>query len=247
VYAGCGVALLFGNFVLNTATAAIPTATDDTGTAEPGQWEISVFATGESRESADSYELPAVEVETGITDSLAVFVAGSRQVVENKGESSSSGWGNANVGFKWRFFDRDGVTAAIAPTYSQAIKSSSTRRGLVEDVDILSLPLIVGYATGDWEFYGSVGYDMTSTSVDGISYGTWVGYNTGDWKLIAEIYGEELSGADESGTNARLGFEYEGIGPGAVLFSAGTRLADDLPDDEALDYEFFLGYRWSYQ
>ncbi len=242
----CGLFLC--NLFFSTAWAAIPTATDDTGTAAPGQWEISVYATGEGRDAGESYQFPAVEVETGLLDNLAIFVAGARQVDDKKGESSSSGWGNADIGLKWRPFKKDGVSLAIAPTYSQSIKSSSERRGLIEDVNVFSLPVIVGYENGDWEFYGSVGYDMTSTSVDGISYGTWVGYNIDGWKLIAEIYGEELSGSDEGATNARLGFEYVGFGPGALLFSLGTGLQDDFEsDDDELNWEAFLGYRWAYE
>ena len=232
--------------LLPSANAAIPTATDDTGLAAVGDWEYSFFATGESRDSGDSYELPAAEVETGVTDWMAVFIAGARQVEDPDGESSSSGWGNADIGAKFLAFDKDNVRVAIVPTYSTAIKRSSTRRGLVEDVDVFSLPVVVSYENNDWTFTGSVAYDMTSTSEDGIFYGFWTGYQAGNWFLLAEIYGEEVSGSDVAATNARLGFEWEFIQETFLLFSAGTNLANDgLEDEEELDYEFFLGLRWT--
>lgn len=238
-----------GFLCVQAATAAVPTATDDTGLAAVGEWEFTVFATGESRDAGDSYELPVVEVETGITDKLAVFVAGARQVEDKKGESSSSGWGNAEVGFKYLAFDQDNIRVAIVPTYSAAIKTSSTRRGLVEDIDVFSLPLVASYENNNWTFTGSVAYDMTSTSEDGIFYGFWTGYQAGDWFLLAEIYGEEVSGSDAATTNARLGFEWEFVEETNLLFSVGTNLANDgLDDDEfdnELDYEFFLGLRWA--
>ena len=207
-----------------------------------------MFVTGESRDAVDSYEIPVVEADIGIAEGLSIFVDGSRQVIDEDGESSSSGWGNGTIGAKWRFFEKDGVSAAIVPAYSRALKSSSRTRGLVEDINVLSLPLVAGYENGDWVFYGQVGYDMTSTSTAGIGYGFWTGYQASeDWFLIAEIYGEEISGEDFDGvTNTRVGFEYGGIGPGDVLFSVGTRLNSDLPSEEKLDYEFFAGYRWEW-
>ena len=226
--------------------AAVPTATDDTGLAAVGEWEFTVFATGESRDQGDSYELPVIEVETGVTDNLAAFVAGSRQVIDPEDESSSSGWGNAEVGVKYLAYDQDNVRLAIVPTYSFAMRRSSERRGLVEDINIFSLPLVASYESNNWTFTGSVAYDMTSTSEDGIFYGFWTGYQAGDWFLLAEIYGEEVSGSDAAVTNARLGFEWEFMEASNLLFSVGTNLnSSELADDEELDYEFFLGLRWA--
>ncbi|MGI9292222.1 MAG: transporter [Gammaproteobacteria bacterium] len=235
-----------GLLISHSAYAAVPTATDDTGLAGVGVYEFSVFATGESRDSGDSYELPVVEVETGLTDSLAVFAAGARQVINPDGESSSSGWGNAEFGAKLLLWDQDNVRLAFVPTYSFGLRRSSERRGLVEDLDILSFPVVASYESGAWTFTGSVAYDMTSSSEDGIFYGFWTGYKVGNWFWLAEIYGEEVSGSDDAATNARLGFEWEFMEETNLLFSVGTGLTDDFEDDDdELDYEFFFGLRWS--
>lgn len=246
-YSGALRAASTGLFVFGAgvAQAAVPTATDDTGTADPGTVEISTFVTGQSRDAGDSYELPAIEFEYGVVDGLAVFIGGARQVEDPDDESSKSGWGNGNVGFKWRFHETDVMEVAVVPTYSFPIEGSSKRRGIIEDVRVLSLPVVAAYMVGDWTYTAQVSYDLSSTSVNGIGYGFKTGYQLGGWLLLGEIYGEELSGSDEGVTNARLGFEYEGIGPGAILFSVGTGLTDDLPEDEELDYEFFVGYRWA--
>ena len=229
------------------ARAATPLATGDTGMLEPGAWEFTVFAAGSSRDEGDEYELPAVEVETGLSENTSVSVEAARQVVDESGHSSNSGWGNAAVAFKWRLLHDDSKALVFNPSYSTALSKTSTRRGLIEDVNVLTLPVIASYETGDWIFTGELSYSMTSTSIDGIGYGFWTGYQANDkWLLLAEVYGEELSGDDDDGgvTNFRLGFEYGVAESAAILFSAGSRIASDLPSEEKLDHEFFLGFRW---
>jgi hypothetical protein len=239
--------LLFTVICTAPARAATPLASGDTGMLDPGGWEFTVFATGSSRDTGEEYEIPAVEVETGLTENTSVSVEAARQVVDNRGESSSSGWGNAAVAFKWRFFNDDSKALVFNPSYSTAMKHSSTRRGLIEDVNVLNLPLIASYETEAWTFTGELAYSMTSTSIDSIGYGFWTGYQANDdWLLLAEIYGEEFSGDDDDGgiTNFRLGFEYGVAESAAILFSAGSRIRSELPADQKLDYELFLGFRW---
>jgi hypothetical protein len=229
------------------ARAATPLASGDTGMLDPGGWEFTVFATGSGRDTGEEYELPAVEVETGLTENTSVSVEAARQVVDERGDSSSSGWGNAAVAFKWRALHDESKALVFNPSYSTALSKSSTRRGLIEDINVLTLPVIASYETGDWIFTGELSYSMTSTSIDSVGYGFWTGYQANDdWLLLAEIYGEELSSDGDDGgiTNFRLGFEYGVAESSALLFSVGSRIASDLPSEEKLDYEFFLGYRW---
>jgi hypothetical protein len=214
---------------------------------DPGTWEFTVFATRASRDAGVDYELPAVEVETGLTENTSVSVEAARQVVDERGQSSNSGWGNAAVAFKWRFYNDDGKALVFNPSYSTALSKTSTRRGLIEDINVLTLPLIASYETGAWTYTGELAYSMTSTSIDSIGYGFWTGYQANDdWLLLAEIYGEELSGDNDDGgvTNFRLGFEYGVADSAAILFSVGSRISSDLPADEKLDSEFFVGFRW---
>ena len=230
-----------------SARAATPLATGDTGMLDPGAWEFTVFATRESRDSGVSGEVPAVEVETGLTENTSVSVEAAREVVNDRGESSNSGWGNAAVAFKWRLLHDESKALVFNPSYSTALSKTSTRRGLIEDINVLTLPVIASYETGDWIFTGELSYSMTSTSIDSIGYGFWTGYQANDeWLLLAEVYGEELSGDDDDGgvSNFRLGFEYGVAESAAILFSVGSRIASDLPSDEKLDSELFLGFRW---
>jgi hypothetical protein len=229
------------------ARAATPLASGDTGMLDPAAWDFTVFATRGSRDSGVDGEVPAVEVETGLTENTSVSVAAARQVVNARGESSSSGWGNAAIAYKWRFYNEDGKALVLNPSYSTALSKTSTRRGLIEDINVLTLPLIASYETGAWTLTGELAYSITSTSIDAFGYGFWTGYQANDdWLLLAEIYGEELSSDDddESVTNFRLGFEYGVAESAAILFSVGSRISSDLPSEDKLDSELFLGFRW---
>ncbi len=229
------------------AQAATPLATGDTGMLVPGGWEFTVFAASSGRDTGDEYELPAVEIETGLTENTSISVVAARQVVDKRGHSSNSGWGNAAVGFKWRVLHDAGRALVFNPSYSTALTKTSTRRGLIEDINILTLPVIASYETGAWIFTGELSYSMTSESLDGLGAGFWTGYQANeDWLLLAEVYGEEFSGDDDDGGvyNFRLGFEYGVADSAAILFSVGSRIASDLPREEKLDSEFFLGFRW---
>jgi hypothetical protein len=180
-----------------------------------------------------------------------------RQYIEDRGESSKTGFGNAQLNFKWLFFDNDdGLTLAISPVYSFPLTRTSRIRGLAEDVRVLAMPVIGSLVRGRWEFVAQASYDVASGdgSVDGLGYGVFAVYNTTDsLHLMAEIYGAELSGDgfseagisyDQGFMNWRLGALWE-MGAGYSLLAAyGGPIESDLPRDDRLDYDFFVGLQY---
>jgi hypothetical protein len=246
--------ILFNSLILLTSSAAIaehPLVSDDTGVLDPGGWELTVGLSGESRPVTDSVELPGVEVSYGFYENMQLSGFVARQVIEDSGESSKSGWGEGGIGYKWRFYHKNGNALAFAPEYAFPLSSSSRIRGLVEDVRVLSLPLIGSIERGDWEFTAQASFDLTSTSVNGLGYGVWAGYSiTESLQLLAEIYGEELSGGvteegeDGGVTNWRLGLSWDFAEGFSLLAAYGGAIRSDLPSEEKLDYDYFLGVRW---
>ena len=115
---------------------------------------------------------------------------------------SKTDFGNAQINYKWLFYDNDvesseGLTLAISPIYSFPLTRTSRIRGLAEDVRVLSMPVIGSLVRGPWEFVAQASYDIASGegSVDGLAYGIFAVYNTTDsLQLMAEVYGAELSG-----------------------------------------------------
>ena len=96
------------------------------------------------------------------------------------------------------------------------------------------------------QFTGQVSYDLTSKSTDGLFYGLWAGYGlTESLTLLAEIYGEEALGGDEAVTNWRAGAEVGITEKGTLLLAFGGNISsDDIPSEDELDYDFYVGYRY---
>ena len=253
------IALLYNS--IGVVHAGPPLVTDDTGIVPLKDWQIILSVQGESRQATDSAALPALEVTYGFFENMNITGVVSRQYIENRGESSKTDFGNSEINYKWLFYDNDvndseGVTLAISPVYSFPLTKTSRTRGLAEDVRALSMPVIGSLVKGRWEFVAQASYDVASGdgSVDGLGYGIFAVFNTTDsLQLMAEIYGAELSGDgfvddgisyDEGFANWRLGAVWE-MGKGYSLLGAiGGPIDSDLPDDQELDYDFFLGLQY---
>jgi hypothetical protein len=243
------ISLIF--ILISSANAGPPLVTDDTGVLAPGGWEVIAWSAGQSRPATDSTEFPTVEVSYGFHQDMQLTAAMSRQVIEDRGERSKSGWGNAAVGYKWQFYNQNGNSVAVAPAYVFPLTSSSRLRGIAEDVRVLVLPLVGSIQRGKWTFAGQMSYDWTSASVNAVGYGVWTGYNvTNAVQLLAEVYGAEFSGDendDEGITNWRLGATWGFSGGFTLLAGYGGDIRSDLAADDKLDYDYFLGLQWQTQ
>lgn len=71
----------------------------------PGGWEVIVRSAGQSRPATDSTEFPTAEVSYGFHQDMQLNAAMSRQVIEDRGERSKSGWDKFDydyfLGLQW--------------------------------------------------------------------------------------------------------------------------------------------------
>ena len=233
----------------NNALAGPPLVTDDTGIVPVGDWQFILSLQGESRPSTDSAAAPALEATYGFWEDMNLTAVIPRQYIEDRGEPSKTGFGNAQINYKWMFYDDDeGLTMAISPIYSFPLTKTSRIRGLAEDTRVLSMPLLISKDIGRWQFVGSGAYDLSSNSVDGVSYGAFALYNqTEKLQWMAELYGGQFSGDEfdnEGFLNWRVGAWWL-MGKGiSLLVAYGGPLQSDLPRDEKLDYDFFFGFQY---
>ena len=228
-----------------TAWSGPPMVGEDPGILKPGQWEIIAAMNGESRPSAESAQLPLLDVAYGLTPNTQISVVVPRQHLEPQAESSRTGWGNGQIGYKWRFFSSNTIELAIAPLYSHPLDHGSTVRGLIENVSILSLPVVALLSAGEWIWNLQVGYAITSTSTNLWDFAVTLGHPLGQSaQLFLEVWGAADDNLDNNAVNYRVGFDFAFSERTHLLAAIGGPITSDLPSDGKLDWDFYLGLQW---
>lgn len=244
--------------IIRTAAAAIlcadaamagpPMVTDDSGTASPGVFEIILYTAHEERDSGESTVGPALDLAYGINDAIEVSLVIPRQRVRNAGESSVSGWGEAAVGAKWRFFEGENSALAVAPSFATPLSRSSTIRGIVADTSVFTLPLVGSIALERWEFSGNLGYSISSREFDAISLSGSVGYEVAPgFRVLAELWGIDFvnDGASEGFVNWRTGIQWNPLDKLAVLVAYGANVSSQLGSENELKHDFYIGIQYN--
>jgi len=232
----------------NATIAGPPMVTDDTGTAAPGVLEIIAYAAGESRDSGDSVQGPALDLAYGLSETLEVNLTIPRQRVKNTGESSIRGWGEASAGLKWRLLQGENSALALAPSLSVPLSTSSTIIGLVEDTTVFSLPVLASVTLGRWEFTGNLGYSIGSRNLDAVSLGLSTGYDlTQDIRLLAELWGVDFvdDGASKGFLNWRTGIEWSASKRLALLAAYGGEVWSQLGPTDELNHDYYIGFQYN--
>lgn len=233
---------------MSAAIAGPPMVTDDTGTAAPGVFEFLFYTAHEERDSGESTVGPALDLAYGVSETIEVSLVVPRQRVQDAGEPSKSGWGEASVGMKWRFFDGENSALAIAPSFATPLSRSSTIRGLIDDTSVFTVPLLGTLNLGNWEFTGNVGYSISSSTFDAISLSASAGYEfAANFRLLGEIWGVDFvnDGSSEGFLNWRTGIQW-GLGDNLALLAAyGANVWSQLGSENELRHEYFVGVQYN--
>lgn len=233
---------------MTAAIAGSPMVTDDAGTAAPSMLEIIAYVSHEDRRTGESTEGPALDLAYGINETVEVSLVIPRQRVQDAGEPSITGWGQAAIGVKWRFFDSSNRTLAIAPSFEAPLSSSSTIRGIIADTAVFTLPLIGSITLDRWEFSGNFGYSISSKKFDAISLSTSAAYEVvPDFRVLAEIWGVDFvnDGASEGFVNWRTGFQWNLRGNLALLGAYGANVWTQLGPENKLQHDYFVGVQYN--
>lgn len=243
-FAVCAITLTFASV---TAQAGPPMATDDPGVLPEGGWEYTLAIVGEETNGgSEGYSAPQLEVAYGFSDTVQGAVIIGRAVVDEPGESSKSDFDALGFELKYLLYQGEKTAVALAPAYSFPLTSSSTDRGIIEDVRVASLPAIASYETGNWSFNTQVAYEIASSGPNATFAGLAAGYALNEHlMLLAEVYNTQVSGEDEDQTNWNIGLDWTMPNDIALLLSYGSSLNSDLPDEEELDQAFFVGLRYA--
>jgi hypothetical protein len=234
---------------MHAAIAGPPMVTDDAGTAAPGVLEIIAYVSHEDRKSGESTEGPALDFAYGINETIEVSLIIPRQRVQNAGEQSITGWGQAVIGVKWRFFDRTDRALAIAPSFAAPLSNSSTIRGLVADTAVFTLPLVGSITRDRWAFNGNVGYSISSREIDAISLSASAGFEvTPNIQLLAEVWGVDFvnDGASEGFVNWRTGLQWSLRDDLSLLGAYGASVWTQLGSENELQHDYFVGIQYNF-
>jgi len=225
--------------------AGPPLVTDDPGVLAQGHWEYTFAFEGDKRDVGDGYVAPGLEGAYGFTDAMQGSVTVARTVIDEPGASSRSDFDAIGFEYKWQVYARDSIAISVAPAYALPLTSSSHQRGIIEDVNVLSLPVIASYETGPWAINVQVAYEATSSGPNAVFAGLATGYALNEsLQLLAEVYTVRVSGEKADETNWNVGVDYGLSDALALLFSYGSSLSSDFSSMEELDEAFFLGFRY---
>ncbi len=215
--------------------------TDDPGTPDKGHWEINTAWLTERSPGANLDELPLLDINYGLEDRVQLKYEASRLRSQVAGRPRESGLSNSLVGVKWRFVDDDKTGWQIS-TYPQFEfrnpRSSSARRGLVEEENSLLLPVEIQKALGPVGINIEVGRLLHVHSDDSWIYGCALGRSVGRrMELAVELHGESDAGLGRGELAVNFGVRLHCTDHGTLLASIGREISNhDEPRASLLSY-----------
>jgi hypothetical protein len=215
------------------ASGGPPMLTDDTGTPGDGHWEINLATLSFHTDSADTYQLPLIDLNYGIGERVQLKLE-MPFVRQNDPSGTHSGLGNGLFGVRWRFYDAgdEGWQISTYPQYQFAPSPSAAHRGLAEAGTAVLLPL---------EFvHGIEGGDIN------VEVGRWIRpASQGDsWiaglvlthevrkgiEVMAELHDEKAVNSSRQELIANLGARWDLSEDYTLLISAGRDLRNTLSE-----------------
>jgi hypothetical protein len=163
------------------ADAGPPFLTNDPGTPGNGNWEINIAAMQTTLPGVSTWQLPQLDVNYGLGDRIQLTGEIPYVVVNASGQPQATGWGNANPGVKWRFFDQgeEGWRLSTFPMYQTGVSSEAQDKGIGVAGPRIFLPLEVARKVG-------------SLSVD-LEAGTFIPVHGDHEHILGLVVGQQLS------------------------------------------------------
>ena len=233
--------------------AYFPLETDDTGTQGRGGWQFETtyeysddLADGQNTETRSF----GVGLAYGLSETLDISLGLGHERAAVAGEASISGVADGELGLKWRFFERDGLSFGVAPAIS--LPFGDEEKGLGTGAVSYGVSALMTAELGAITLHANAGVDRSNFKREedkvGINRNVWHasvavdGEVTKGWRLAGEV---GKSRAEEQGTQnpafAAVALVYS---PSDLLdASAGYRVAaNDAETDNTL--LFGLTFHW---
>lgn len=217
-----------------------PYYTNDPGTPGNKNWEINFgympfFYRGQSISHT-----PDVDINFGVGDRIQLTYENAWLRVHNPGQPVKYGFGQDQLGAKWRFYDsgEHGMAFSIFPQASLNNPNHSVQRDIVPPGSSLILPLEFTKKLGPIHVDLEGGYQFVHLGPDGWLTGLVVGHDfTRKLELDAEFYATGTWRPGYAQPTIDVGGRYKLHRPFILLFMAGRGV-----EPARSNQPFFVGY-----
>ena len=209
------------------AEGSPPLITDDPGTPPKGHWEVNLGTSTERRPGSQQSELPLLDLNYGLADTVQLKYEVPFLLEREAGEAQRTGWGNAEVGVKWRFIDHGegGLAMSVYPQYAFSNPgASSDDRDLVEPGSAFLLPVQLEKALGPVTLNLQLGREFRSSG-DSWFYGLALSHRVQDkWEFGGELAGTAEPRFGRSSLTLNFGVMIDLSEHTSFMFSLGRDL-----------------------
>jgi hypothetical protein len=227
------------------ASAGPPFLTDDPAPVVYQHWEAYLFATGDQRGSGGyTIQGPAMEMNYGALPDTQLHLATSMTSVGGDGEAAASGFGDTELGVKYRFVHETNGWPQIAIFPAVELPTGDAGRGLGNGRTWFKLPVWAQKSRGPWTTDAGGGAALNSAPGQrDYAYGGWLLQRAIGEKLTlgGEIFAQGPDTDNDKGFAAlNFGGTYNVNDHFSLLFSAGH----DIVGDEHTLWYFGLYWTW---
>lgn len=216
--------ILFFGFINIYAEGGAPMYTDGPGTPGDSNWEINTGITGTLTHIHKRYELPIIDINYGLGDTIQLKVETSNIHLETL-DTRINGLGNLKAGIKWRFYDADDWMISIYPQFGYAPIKSHFNNGLAEYDTIIVLPIEITKHFGSFWTTGELGYIQINHQENRLKYGLIEGYDVNEkFTLMGEVFGDRQTNGNDETRLLNVGMTYRLSNQFGLLLSLGKEL-----------------------
>jgi len=161
--------VFFLTVVADSAFAAIPLITDDTGTQGKGNFQFELFGQyGQDSEASVTIKTSdlSATLTYGIIDTADIILGIPYEAWRSNDSESvikGSGIGDLSLEAKWRFYEKEGLSFALKPGFT--IPTGDEEKGLGAGRPTYHLLFVATEQMKPWEFDMNVGYLYNENSV----------------------------------------------------------------------------------
>ena len=188
-----------------------PLTTDDTGTPGPNGVEINLLMDCDRTKTSKGCE-HLVDANYGIGDKIQIKIERDYEIERSEDGTVTRGLGPTEFGLKYRFYDKNGLSAAIYPqiTIDNSKKHSSDPEDAIErEGNTIYIPVIVSKELGKYTVVTNTGYrhSFKNSEDDAIIAGLAVARALDEnSRIMGEIYSERDRDLHNRRTDVRVGY-----------------------------------------